>query len=194
VASASEALDTPPWHRALASVEGFPATKLYLWYRRPWWRDGQAAVPGIRTTTDLASRKVFYFDERPAAPAAVLAEYTDGRYTDPWIALAGGASNGDPAPAAILDRVSAIFGEIHPGMDIPEPDGSAFMHWGSDPHETGWCFWRAGLNSDEVIELATQPDPAAPIFVAGEAFSRNQGWVEGALETARMVVERLLVD
>jgi lysine 2-monooxygenase len=194
LASSSEALDTPAWRRALASVEGFPATKLYLWYRRPWWRDGPSAVPGIRMTTDLANRKIFYFDERPAAPAAILAEYTDGRHTDPWVALAGDASNGDPAPAAILDRVRAILGEVHPGMDIPDPDGSAFMYWGSDPHETGWCFWRAGLNSDEMIELATQPDPAAPIFVAGEAFSRNQGWVEGALETAQQVVARLLAD
>jgi monoamine oxidase len=192
LASGSRVLDTPTWREILASVEDFPATKLYLSYRRPWWRDGAAAVPGIRTTTDLVNRKVFYFDERPDAPAAILAEYTDGRHTPPWIELAGRVSNGEAAPPAMLQRIGELLRAIHPTVDIPDPDGSTFMHWGSDPHETGWAFWRAGVRSDEILELATQPEPDVPIFVAGEAFSRSQGWVEGALESAQAVVDRLL--
>ncbi len=194
VASASNALDTPAWRQVLSSVEGFPATKLYLWYGRPWWRDGPAAVPGIRTTTDLVNRKVFYFDTRADSQAAVLAEYTDGRHTQPWVDLAGGASNGEPAPPAVLDRVGELLREIHSALDIPDPEGSAFMHWGSDPRETGWTFWRAGFRSDDMMDLAVQPEPDVPIFVAGETFSRNQGWVEGALETAQLVLARLIDD
>lgn len=192
LASGSRVLETPSWRQILASVEGFAATKLYVWYRRPWWRGGPAAVPGIRTTTDLANRKVFYFDERADAPAAVLAEYTDGRHTQPWVDLAGGVSNGEPAPPAMTQRVGELLRESHPTLEIPEPDGSAFMHWGSDPYETGWAFWRSGYRSDEIIERATQPEPDVPIFIAGEAFSRSQGWVEGALETAQEVVDRIL--
>jgi len=52
--------------------------------------------------------------------------------------------------------------------------------------------WRGGAVSDEVLELAPQPEPSLPIYLAGEAFSRQQSWVEGALEAAQAVLERLL--
>jgi monoamine oxidase len=65
------------------------------------------------------------------------------------------------------------------------------MYWGAEAHETGWHFWRAGNNSDEIIELAVQPDRELPIYLANEAFSRRQSWAEGALESAEAVVARL---
>jgi monoamine oxidase len=49
-----------------------------------------------------------------------------------------------------------------------------------------------GYNSDEMIDLAMQPDPSLPIHICGEVFSRLGAWVEGALETASTVTERVL--
>jgi monoamine oxidase len=77
---------------------------------------------------------------------------------------------------------------------VPSPSGSALKYWGSDPLEVGWAFWRAGARSDEFIDLAIQPDPTLPLYIAGETFSRSQSWAEGALETAQLVVERLARD
>ena len=109
------------------------------------------------------------------------------------VALADGVSNGDPAPPAMLASVLETLARLHPDIaEIPRPLGSAFMHWGADPVETGWHFWRAGHVSDTVIEAAHQPDPAIRIFIAGEGFSRAQAWVEGAFETAAAVAQRLL--
>ncbi len=42
------------------------------------------------------------------------------------------------------------------------------------------------------LPAVEQPDPALPIYVCGESFSRGQAWVEGALETAETVTDRLL--
>jgi monoamine oxidase len=195
LARQSSVLDTSAWRRVLPSVEDFAATKLYLWYERPWWREGDDGPAGIRMTTDLPNRKVFYFDERSDGPAAMLASYTDGLHTDPWVELAGGVSNGGPAPAAMLERIHELLRAMHPLVaDVPEPAGSAFMHWGSDPHETGWTFWSAGHRSDAIMTLAPQPEPGVPIYVAGDAFSRAQAWVEGAFETADRVVQRVLQE
>ena len=72
------------------------------------------------------------------------------------------------------------------------PSGSAFQYWGADPRECGWHYWRAGDNSDEIIDLAAQPDRALPIHLCGEVFSRRGAWVEGALETASTVAERVI--
>jgi len=92
----------------------------------------------------------------------------------------------------LLGEVQRCLREMHPESEVPEPVGSALMHWGADPREVGWHFWRSGAVSDEVLELTPQPEPSLPIYLAGEAFSRQQSWVEGALEGAEAVLERLL--
>jgi monoamine oxidase len=188
----SPILGSPAWRRVLGSVEGFQATKLYAWYERPWWRGGPGAPTGIRTTTDLSNRMVFYFDYGRDAPAAMLAAFNDHRRAEGTVALAGGASNGEPAPPPLLDEITSNLRAIHPGADVPMPIGSAFMHWGSDPREIAWTFWRAGFNSDEAMAAALQPEPGLPIHVCGETFSRAQAWAEGALATAEDLAERLL--
>ena len=195
LAAASPIIDSPVHRRLYDAVELIPATKLYLWFDRPWWRDEPRPLEGIRATTDLSNRKLWYLDDETDAPAALLAAYTDGRETAPMVALAGGASNGEPAPPAMLEAVLGSLARLHPDVGaIPRPRGSAFMHWGADPVETGWHFWRAGHVSDAVIEAARQPDPAMPIYIAGEGFSRAQAWVEGAFETAAAVAQRLLAS
>jgi len=190
IVEGSPVMQTPIYDRILVSVEPFPAMKLYLWYRRPWWRP---TVRGIRSTTDTTIRKVWYVDTEPDAPAALLAMYTDGRHVEPWRATWDGAPSGSPASAPMLAAVQEQLRALHPTIpSIPEPVGSALMFWGGDPLETGWQFWRAGDVSDEIMELAIQPQPGLPVHLAGESFSRSQSWVEGALETAEMVIERML--
>jgi monoamine oxidase len=192
LAEASPVLGGRAFRQVIDAIEGFPSVKLYLWYERPWWRP---AIPGIRLTTDLTTRKLFYFDAAPGTPSVLLGTYTDGRHTEPWSRLSDGVSDGRPAPEAVLAALTAQLQAIHPQAGpIPAPLGSAFQHWGSDPHETGWPFWLPGVNSDELIAVALQPDPALRIYLCGDSFSRAQGWAEGALETAEAVVSRLLAS
>ena len=192
LAATSPILDGPAWRHVLGSVEGFQATKLYAWYERPWWRLGADPPKGIRTTTDLSNRLVFYCDDGGDAPAAMLAAFNDHRRSAGTVALAGGVSGGEPAPPPLLEEVTRNLRAIHPGVDVPRPLGSAFMHWGADPREIAWTFWRAGSNSDEAMAAALHPDPDLPIHVCGETFSRAQAWAEGALATAHGLAERLL--
>jgi lysine 2-monooxygenase len=193
LADASPVINGPTWRRLYRSIEGFPATKLYCWYDRPWWRDGADAPTGLRTTTDLPNRKIFYFDEAPDRPAALLAAFTDHRHDEPIVALADGRSGGAPAPVALLEALRGWLSAAHPGAAVPAlPTGSAFQHWGADPREVAWHFWRPGASSDEMIDHAAQPEPSLPIHVCGEVFSRRGAWVEGALETASTLTERLL--
>lgn len=186
----SPPLTTPVIDGMLESVDLWQAAKLYLWFDSPWWRDGFLAG---RTTTDLPPRKLYYFDSRPTGPAALLAAYTDGRDVEPWATLADGAPAGSAATVDMLVAASDHLRALHPSTPhIPPPVGSAFIHWGADPHETGWHYWRAGARSDAVIAAAPQPDPGLDLYVCGEAFSRSQAWVEGALETGASVVSKLL--
>jgi monoamine oxidase len=193
LAAASPIINGPAWRRLYGSIAGYTGTKLYCWYDRPWWRDGADAPTGLRTTTDLPNRKIFYFDEAPDGPAAILAAFTDYRHDEPIVALAEGRSEGAQASRALLGALGGWLAAAHPGAEVPAlPAGSAFQHWGADPREVAWHFWRSGANSDESIDLAAQPDPLLPIHLCGEVFSRNGAWVEGALETADTVASRLL--
>jgi monoamine oxidase len=192
LAANSSVLQSERFDDVLDSVEAFPAMKLYLWYEEAWWRP---TVPGIRATTDLPVRKVFYFDGTGGSLSALLGMYTDGLDVRPWADLYEGAAAGAPAPPTMLAEVQRILGRMHPEVgEIPLPIGSALAYWGADAHETGWHFWRSGVNSDEVLDRAPQPDPRLPIYLANEAFSRRQSWVEGALEGAEAVVDRLSND
>jgi monoamine oxidase len=192
---ALRAVDAPPvsesaaFRRVLDAVTSFPAMKLYVWFDRAWWRP---TVPGIRATTDLPVRKVFYFDGEPGSFSTLLAMYTDGLDLAPWIERYDGAPAGAPASPAMLDLVRENLAAIHPEVpDIPPPVGSALKYWGADPREVAWHFWRAGVVSDEIMAVAPQPEPSLPIYLANEAFSQQQSWAEGALEAADAVVRQL---
>ena len=189
LAKRSAALRAPGFERTFDSVEPFPAMKLYLSYAEPWWR---RTVAGIRTVTDLPNRKLFYFNGSGRERSVLLAMYTDGRDVLPWVELHDGVGPGGAASPRMLAAIDEAIRGAHPEVaDIVAPLESAVMYWGADAHETGWHFWRAGSNSDEILELAPQPDPGLPIHLAGEAFSRHQSWAEGALESAATVVQRL---
>ena len=54
---------------------------------------------------------------------------------------------------------------------------AAFHHWRPVP----------GFDLGRAVRLATRPSPLLPgVFLAGEAFSSHQAWMEGALETAEL--------
>ena len=56
----------------------------------------------------------------------------------------------------------------------------------------GWNLWNIGVVSPEVMEKIVQPDLSQPLYICGDAYSNWAGWVEGALETADMVLAKIL--
>lgn len=54
-----------------------------------------------------------------------------------------------------------------------------------------WHFWRPG-KWWETFASVLQPVDDVPVYIVGEAFSFDQGWVEGALETTEMMLQEKL--
>jgi monoamine oxidase len=136
-----------------------------------------------------------------------MASYSDGASAEFWAGLAadkekhrvdprffaavtGGADqvDGIQAPAGMVKELQAQLRELHGLADIPDPYETVYKDWAGDPFGGGWHFWKIGQDPDQVMPRIQHPVPDAKVYICGEAWSHQQGWVEGALETADAVL------
>ena len=95
---------------------------------------------------------------------------------------------------------SLVTHELNKAME----DAHAFEHTGTvlSLHDIRLHYWECalhtwnplwGLTIEEAMERVTEPHPIClpGFYIAGEAFSNIQGWIEGALQTAEIVINRL---
>jgi monoamine oxidase len=80
---------------------------------------------------------------------------------------------------------------LHGLAFTPRVASACFKDWGDDPFGGGWNSWNIGVESDVVQQAIVQPAKGVPVYICGEAYSSAQGWVEGALETADLVLAKL---
>jgi monoamine oxidase len=91
----------------------------------------------------------------------------------------------------MVDEVARQLGTIHGQSFSPEVQAAAFRDWGDDPFGGGWNSWNIGVKSWEVKQQIVQPLSDTPLYICGEAYSDAQGWVEGALETADILLKKI---
>jgi monoamine oxidase len=96
------------------------------------------------------------------------------------------------APAAMVNEVARQLQIMHGLSHTPVVNNAAFRDWGQDPFGGGWNSWNIGAKSWEVKETITHPIPNIPLHICGEAYSDAQGWVEGALQSATIMLEKMM--
>jgi monoamine oxidase len=203
-------LDSAQFRADLRSVSPQVAAKAFLGYPRPWWR--ALGVQAGRSTTDLPLRQCYYLgtegDQRGADPSnqnsLLMASYHDDVEVGFWEALqdASGAERKSPpgsgavpedlrASEALVAEMHRQVKEVHgPESRAPDPYTALYVNWAQTPSGASWHFWNIHTRPMEVIPRMRQPLADANLYVCGEAWSTDQGWVRGALHTA----ERLLQD
>ena len=176
---------------------------------------GQPIIDG-RSVTDLPLRQVYYWSTVLKKRSMLLATYDDtddvgfwqGLAVDPILygvetghlpdaardAIEAAAGDTDErwktwkAPAAMVAEIHRQLQIMHGVTDAPQPYAAIFHDWRGDPFGGGVNFWNIGVKSWEVMAKMVKPVAAAPVHVVGEAYSDAQGWVEGALRTAELVL------
>jgi lysine 2-monooxygenase len=195
----------------LKSVMRMPAYKAIVTFPTPWWH--KCNVAAGRSTTDLPLRQVYYM-ETATAPAdnttsLMLATYADGRTEPFWRPLvldnevypiranpfafdmAQDLKDAPPASTKFTQTVHRMLGQMHqlqPG-DIPEIQFPSVKDWAADPYGGGWHFWRPNIKVWEILPRMRQPIDQTPVYICGEAYANQQGWVEGALTSAEHVLQ-----
>ncbi|WP_137939695.1 FAD-dependent oxidoreductase [Chitinivorax sp. B] len=94
------------------------------------------------------------------------------------------------APVKMVTEVTSQLSTVHGLIYTPEVANAAFRDWGDDPFGGGWNSWNIGVKSWEVKERIIKPLDQLPLYICGEAYSDAQGWVEGALQTADMLLAK----
>lgn len=75
-------------------------------------------------------------------------------------------------------------------LESPIPDRIEKKCWQSSSSRSAYHSWQANTDVEKLSELALQPLNSQSFFMCGEAFSRQQSWMEGAIEsTDRMLVK-----
>ncbi len=184
--------------RCFDAVSAVPATKLYLLFDRAWWRDsgdwtdlGRAEIGAC--FTDLPIRQCYYFPHASERDALILASFADDVAASFWSVLgatpAPEVGHSGPAPQ-LVEAACAQLRELHPTARMHQPSQAFFVDWSRDPYGGAWHAWRPHVRSWEVREQVRRPDPELPFFICGEAFAQPQGWIEGAINNAEMMLER----
>jgi hypothetical protein len=96
------------------------------------------------------------------------------------------------APKTMVKEMHRQIMRIQNVEDAPDFIDAAYMDWSIDPYGGGVHFWNRGYKSWCVLDKITQPVKDVPCYICGEAYSTNQTWVEGALQTAEIVLQKHL--
>jgi len=94
------------------------------------------------------------------------------------------------APESMVREMHRQLKQMHNMDYAPEPIDAAFMDWSEDPYGAGVHFWKIGQQSWDISQKITKPAADFPCYICGEAWSTNQTWAEGALETAEIVLQK----
>src|SRR5262249_12237290 len=139
----------------------------------------------------------------------MLASYADGRAENFWRPLlwskeeystkanafvarrAIAPAHAPPAPREFTETLQALLARMHQlsVSDIPEPYFASVKDWTADPYGGGLHFWLPKIKVWETMPPVRQPIAQAPVYICGEAYANQQGWVEGALTSAEHVLQ-----
>lgn len=188
-----------PWWRAANCLEGRSTTDLPI--RQTYYWPQQDGTPSLGGPSMLMASyddglNIGFWDgfraKRGRNWEEGLADITDpdwfvgAELGEEWVDPEWGRNR---APRLMVEEVERQLAIMHGVRHVPDAQQAAFKDWGDDPHGGGWNSWNIGVRSTQVRDKILKPLPDANVHVCGEAYSDAQGWVEGALQTADMLLD-----
>ncbi len=192
----------------LQTVVPMRLCKVNLYYSDAWWRDGiDPSSPHVAngpSFTDLPMGAVYAFNPLVAGDVdgpAPLTIYCDFTKTNFWETLQSMEPKFDsplqrqheqdpevmfPASQAIVDEATRQLTEMF-GVAIPQPVLTSFRLW-SGEHQFGYAYHQWARHADDRGVIARMISPVDNVYVCNEAFSDDQGWVNGSLRSCNLVL------
>jgi hypothetical protein len=146
-----------------------PLLRIYAKYKTPWFKDLH------RITTNNILRQII-----PIGDGIIMVSYTDGKDTEPFIPLL-------KKEKELIHLIQTNLSLLFPEHTIPYPEYIVPYFW-----EVGTHAWKPGAHSDRMYDDAIHP--YENVYVCGEAYSKHQAWMEGALNMAQDVLSKLNLE
>lgn len=171
----------------LKQLQMSPLLRIYAVFSikagRSWFSD----IP--KTVCPARDNPIRYFIPINPAKGVVMISYTEGPQAEYWIKMLDQKNSMTILlQKSIMNAVRKLFPEIE---NIPEP---IFMK--AHPWHGGCSYWIPGdYDIKEAIQNSINPLPKSlpTTYVCGESTSPCQTWIEGALESADLLLSRLAV-
>lgn len=187
--------ERPEIHALLSALAPQDAVATALVFKKPWWRE--IGIYGGASTTDLPVRHLRHHggEQWRGSRAGALISYSDGQSAQFWRGPEFGApatgwiSADHPVACELHSQAQMMFGRKMP-MALPAPVAAFTQHWNESAAGAAFHMWSKGSSPADVMRSALCPVPAQKLHICGEAWSPRQGWIEGALESVDMMLER----
>jgi hypothetical protein len=155
-----------------------------LLYNEDWWlKEGSEACKGGKSSTDLAIRQIHYYGEK------TLLVYNSGTFATYWDQRF--QADIHRTLQEVLEQVLEVHGlkQLPAGVTL---ERFRYKYWPSGSHK-----WAKGIDFEDqlkYIQLGTELEPSFEthnnVYFAGDTYSLEQGWVEGALTSAENVLTK----
>lgn len=203
-------------YKALGSVQSMRLLKINLYFEHEWWQDPTYVKQEFEfgpNFTDLPINAVYPFyslcgDEDHKRPAA-LTIYCDFNNTNFWQGLQNAGEHElfnsalqakySEAKPQLLFAASLLVVEealkqltllFEPIKEIPRPLLTSYRLWaGFEDGGFGYGYHQWRMNADDEHVREVLKSPMENIYVCNEAFSSEQGWVNGSLESSELVLK-----
>jgi monoamine oxidase len=155
----------------LETVDANKLLRIYAIYENRWFE-------GLPTmTTNSFIRHIIPINSKTGL---IMIAYVEGDDTDAYLNKEGKIER----TITIKNKIQRELKLLFPDKKIIEPIYFKTHMWNIGDHT-----WKPGNNTEKIAKEIL--NPMKNIYICGEAFSHNQAWMEGALQTASKVIDIL---
>jgi cytochrome b involved in lipid metabolism len=149
-----------------------------------WFSD----IPKI--CTNLPAKYIIPYDY---SKGIIMISYTDGLYAknmlNQYTRSISGPSLGEDKNAfwnsVLKPQMSKLFQE-----EIPTPEWIKHYYW-----NMGAAYWKPRVDSTKLVPLIVNPlKTYKNLYICGENYSHHQAWMEGAIQTSNMVLDKIAAN
>lgn len=165
------------YNSILNSISCVPLCRVYAIYKQPWFE----SIGKVTTNNPLK-----YIIPINSKTGLIMISYTNGKYAIHWKKYLSNKYNlnKDNLNNNLKKNIKDVFDK-----NTENPNYTNICFW-----KDGMNYWKPKQNSSDLSKKIIQLDKNIPLYIIGEAYSMNQGWMEGALETSSSLLHLLYND
>ena len=98
-----------------------------------------------------------------------------------------------PASVAVVEEAMRQFREVFSFPNIPHPIMTSYRLWNGEA-DFGFAVHQWAINADDREVIPFLANPVEGVYTCNEAFSDMQGWVQGSLRSADVMLKNFGID